>query len=55
MKMKIEKEQKEYMRSYYYERKNLLNHLIDRAEELENVTQNKTFFRYFKSIKKEKN
>ena len=39
--MKIEKEQKQYMRSYYYKRKNLLNHLINCVEESENVSQHK--------------
>ena len=38
--MKIEKEKK-YMKRYYYKRKNLLNHLINRVEELENVSLNK--------------
>ena len=28
---------KSYMRNYYYKRKNLLNHLINHVEELENV------------------
>ena len=32
---------KEYIRNYYYKRKNLLNHLINRIEELENVNFNK--------------
>ena len=50
--MKIEKEQKQYMRSYYYKRKNLLNHLINCVEESENVSQHKWIFKYFKSIKK---
>ena len=27
---------KSYMRNYYYKRKNLLNHLINRVEDLEN-------------------
>ena len=32
---------KEYIRNYCYKRKNLLNHLINRIEELENVNFNK--------------
>ena len=32
---------KEYRRSYNYGRKNLLYHLINRAEELENASHNK--------------
>ena len=36
-----DRERKKYMRSYYYKRKNLLNHLINRVEELENVSFNK--------------
>lgn len=39
--MKIEKEQKQYMRSYYYKRKKNLKHLINCDEELENVSLNK--------------
>lgn len=31
------KSKKEYLRNYYYQRKNLLNHLINSVEELENV------------------
>ena len=38
--MKIEKEKKEYMRNCYYKKK-LLNHLINRVEDLENVSLNK--------------
>ena len=40
--MKIEKE-KNYMENYYYKIKNLLNHFINRVEELENVSLNKKF------------
>ena len=36
---------KEYMRNHYYERKNLLNHVINCVEELENVSLNKENFK----------
>ena len=32
-----QKRRKEFMKNYYYKRKKLLNDLINRAEELENV------------------
>ena len=32
---------KEYMRSYYYKRKNLLNHVINCVQKLENISLNK--------------
>ena len=39
---------KEYMKNYYYKRKNLLNNLIDHVDKLENVCLNnyvhKTYF-----------
>ena len=40
-KTKREKEKKKYMRNYYYERKNLLSHLINCVKELEHVCINK--------------
>ena len=45
------------MKNYYYKRKNLLNHLINCVEELENVCLEKLILKYesilnFKSIKK---
>lgn len=39
--MKIEKEKKEYVRYYYYTKPKLLNHLINRIENLENFSLNK--------------
>ena len=44
--------EKEYIKNYYYKRKTLLNNLINRVEELENVSLNKRIFKCFKSIKK---
>ena len=34
------------MKNYYYKRKNLLNHLNNCVEELENVCLNKQIFKY---------
>ena len=42
----------EYMRSYYYKRKQFLNHLINCDEEFENVSLYKQLFKYFQSMKK---
>ena len=36
--MKTGKEKEEYMKNYYYKRKHLLNHSVNRVEELENVS-----------------
>ena len=37
--------EKEYIKNYYYKRKTLLNNLINRVEELENVSLNKWIFK----------
>ena len=37
--------EKEYTKNYYYKRKTLLNNLINRVEELENVSLNKWIFK----------
>ena len=34
----VSERKKEYVRNYYYKSKNLLNHLINCVEELENVS-----------------
>ena len=39
--MKIENEKKEYIRNYYYRKKKMLNHLINRVEKLENFSLTK--------------
>lgn len=43
------------MKKYYYERKNLLNHLINRVEELQNVCLNKKYKYYESFLNFEKN
>ena len=53
-KTKIQKEKKEYIRNYYYKRKSLLNHLINRVQGLGNANLKKSIFKHFKSIKKQK-
>ena len=39
---------KDYMKSYYYNRKKFLNHLINHVEELENVCLSKLIFKFEK-------
>ena len=42
---------KEYLKICYYKRKNLLYHLINRVEELNNVCLNKQIFICYKSFR----
>ena len=48
----VDRERKKiYMKNYYSTRKILLNHLIIRVKELENVCLNKYIVKYHKNLK----
>ena len=45
-----DRKKKEYMRNYYSKRKKLLNHLINCVKNLEKLSLNKYFFKYYESF-----